>query len=117
MRSIRETTPECSYRGLYSQYSPSNRYEPKSSCKMFHLRRGKGFRECIRHHLVGRAIDKSNLSLFNDPTDKMITDVDVFRASVILMLLCERDCRLIVREKCSCRQRSSKELKDEGTKP
>ena len=65
---------------------------------MFHLRRGKGFRKCVGYHLVGRAVDDTNLSFFDDPSNKMEMNVDMFCMRVILVLLHERNRRLIVGE-------------------
>jgi len=98
MTGLRRDDPNAHMSVCSSQYSPSNQYEPEGRRKVLHLRRGKGFRECVGYHLVGRAVDDTNLSFFNDPSDKMETNVDMFRTRVILMLLCERNRRLIVRE-------------------
>jgi hypothetical protein len=98
----------------FSQHSPSNRHEPKAGREMLHLCRGKGFRKRIGDHLFGGAIYESKFPLFNDPTDKVIPNIDVFRACVVLMLLRERDRGLIVRKQSGGRQDSAEKLEDEG---
>jgi len=98
MTGLRQDDPNARMSVCSSQYSPSNQYEPEGRRKVLHLRRGKGFHKCISYHFVGRAVDKSNFAFLNDPSDEVEMNVDVLRTCVILMLLGERDRRLIVGE-------------------
>ena len=58
------------------QHSSSMRNKTKSIREVFYLRRWKG--------------------IVDDPSDKVKPNVDMFRASVILVFLCKCDCRLVV---------------------
>lgn len=56
----------------------------------------KSLGECVGHHVISRTVDESEGSFLNDPADEVEMHIDVLCASVILMILSERDCQLIV---------------------
>jgi hypothetical protein len=58
--------------------------------------RWKGLSECVRHHIVCRAIDELELAISDYPVDEMESDIDVLRSGVILVVLGKCDGRLIV---------------------
>jgi hypothetical protein len=60
--------------------------------------RWKGFGESVGYHLVGWAIDEVKGIVFNDPTNKVETDVNMFGASMELMITSKHDGRSIVRK-------------------
>ena len=55
--------------------------------------------------------------MFNDPTNEVIPNVDVFHPSMILMAFGECDRRLVVRIQGSRGQFDVEKLLNEGTKP
>ena len=79
------------------QHTPSSLEQAESDGEMLDLRRGKGFCEDVRDHVLGRAIHEAYLLVFDDPADEMEADVDVLRARVVLVVPRERDGRLVVR--------------------
>ena len=85
---------------LIVQHSSSMRRETQFVRKMFDFHRWERLRECVGHHFVGRAINEPNFPIFNDPTNKMETNVDVFGMGMVLMLLRERNRGLIVGKQC-----------------
>ena len=93
-------------------HSPSNQHESQFGCEMFDFWWGKCLHECVCNHVSSWAKNKSKGSFFDDPADKMETDINVFGACVILMILCQGDGWLIVGKKCCHVRRSAKELGD-----
>jgi hypothetical protein len=77
---------------LLIQHSPSSAAESKLGSEMLDFRGRKGLRQSISNHVGGRAIDEPKLALFNNPTDKVKTDIDMFGSRVILVVLRERNC-------------------------
>jgi hypothetical protein len=53
---------------------------------MFHLWRGKGFRESIGNHVIGRAVNEVQGAVFDNPSDEMEVNVDVFSSGMILVV-------------------------------
>jgi hypothetical protein len=58
---------------------------------MFHLRRGKGFGESVGNHVIGRAVNEVQRAIFNDPSDEMETNIDVFGPGVVLVVFRKGD--------------------------
>ena len=65
---------------------------------MLHLRGRKGFRQGVGNHVVGWAINEVQGAVLDHPPYEVVADVDMFRASVVLVILCERDGGLIIGE-------------------
>ena len=99
------------------QHSPSNQYEAEFVGKMLDLRGRECLCECVGYHVVRGAINEAKGSVFDDPTNKMETDVDMFGARVILMVFREGDCGLVVRKQSGGLESGVEELGKEGTKP
>jgi len=78
---------------------------------------GEGFGKDVGYHVFSRAVNEADFPFFDDPMDEMKTDVDMFRASVILVFFRKRDCRLIVREQRSGWQSFAESLEDKRAKP
>ena len=53
-------------------------------------------RECVGDHIRGRAVDELNGAILADPTEEMETNVDVFRACVVLVVSRKSDRGLVV---------------------
>ncbi len=81
---------------------------------MLHLRRGERLGEDVGDHVLGRAIDEPDGSVFDNPANEMESDVDVFAARVILVILRERNGRLVVGEEGGGVKRGPEDLGDEG---
>jgi hypothetical protein len=56
----------------------------------------------ISHNVISWTIDQTarNLTFLDDPTDKVVTDVDVLSAGVGLMIACQSDRGLVIGEEC-----------------
>jgi hypothetical protein len=65
---------------------------------MFDFCRRKGFGKGISYHFVGRAIDEAQETMFDNPTDEMEVDIDVFSAGMELVIPGKGNGRLIVRK-------------------
>lgn len=65
---------------------------------MLDFHRGKQFCEGISNHVVSGTVDEFNMTVVDSVTDKMIMDVDVLSAGMVLIILGERDGGLIVTE-------------------
>ena len=72
--------------------------ESKFSGEVLDFWRGKGLGEHIANHVIGRAVDKAQFAIIDNPVDKMEVYVNVLGAGMILMILQECNHRLIVRE-------------------
>jgi len=55
--------------------------------------------ECVGSHVVGQAVDKADRASFNDVTNKMKTNINMFCSGVVLVIFHELDCGLVVRKK------------------
>src|SRR5712672_4665710 len=80
------------------QHSPSFRAESKSSSKMLNLGRRQGLGERVGDHVIGQAVYEAQGTLLDDPADKVVAHIDMFRARVVLVVPSEGDCGLVVRE-------------------
>ena len=67
---------------------------------MLGLERRERLGEDVRGHVLCRAVDQADLLVLEDPSDEMEPDVDVLRASVITVVLRERNGTLVVRVDC-----------------
>jgi len=63
---------------------------------MLHLCRRQGLSERVGDHVVGRAVHEAHRPLLDDPSNEVITHVDMLHARVVLMVAGEGDGRLIV---------------------
>jgi len=59
----------------------------------------KGFGECVGDHVICRAVDKPNGTVFDDVVNKVKLDVDVFGMSVVLVVFGKCDGGLVVQKK------------------
>jgi len=73
------------------QHSPSSRAEAKLVAEVLDFGRGKSLRHRVGNHVVGRAIDKADRAVVNDPANEVEANIDMLRTSVVLMILCQRD--------------------------
>ena len=67
---------------------------------MFGLCEWEGLGEGVRNH-VGRAVDQTKSAVFDDPSYEVETDVNVLGTGRVLVILSERDGRLIVGKRYS----------------
>jgi hypothetical protein len=44
------------------------------------------FCECVGYHIIGRTINQPNRTLFNNPSNEMKVDVDMFGMGVVLVI-------------------------------
>ena len=72
--------------------------ETEFTCEMLDLCRWQCFGQYVGYHFLSRAVDQPYLSIFDDPTYEVKTNVDMLSLGMILVLLHERDCRLIIGE-------------------
>ena len=80
------------------QHSPSLHMQSKGCSKVLYLGRGQHLGKGISHHVIHWAVDKANGTLLNDPANPVVLHVDVLCAQVVLVVVCECDGCLIVRE-------------------
>ena len=84
---------------------------------MLDLSRWEGFHECVSNHVIGRAVNKLNRAIFDDVFNEVKVDVNVFGASMVLVIFGEGHGRLIVRKKGGRVEFAREDLCEEGTKP
>ena len=84
---------------------------------MLRLEAREGFGKSVSSHLVGGTIDEFDRAGLDDVTNKMVPNIDVFRARVIVAVTGEGDGRFAVRENSCGFVEGSEELADEATKP
>ena len=77
---------------LLFQHFPSSVAQSEFGGKVLDFRRGEGLCKSICHHVISRTEYKTDFAVFNDPADKMESNVNVFGAWVVLVIFCERDC-------------------------
>jgi len=63
---------------------------------VLHLGRGQCLGEGVGHHVIRGAVDKPDGALLDDPADPMVLHINVLRARVVLVVMCERDGHLVV---------------------
>ena len=63
---------------------------------MLGLRGWEGLGKGVRNHVFSRAVDQTKSAVFNDPSYEVEADVDVLGAGMVLVVLSERDSRLVV---------------------
>jgi len=63
---------------------------------MLDFHRWKGFGKCVGDYVISRAVNKSNRTVFDDISNKMKLDVNVFGMSVVLVVFGKCDGGLIV---------------------
>ena len=68
---------------------------------MLDFRRGKGLCKSICHHVISRTEYKTDFAVFDDPANKIESNVNVFGVWVVLVIFCKHDCRLVVQEQGS----------------
>ena len=78
------------------QHSPSFRAQSKSCGEMLHLGRGESLGKGVCDHVVGWAINKAHGSALDDPSNEMVSYIDVLRARMVLVVACEGDGGLVV---------------------
>jgi hypothetical protein len=81
------------------------------------LRRRKGFGKRVGDHVVGRAVNKSNRTAFDDVSNKMEADVDVLGTSMVLVVFGECNGGLIVRKESRRVEFPREKLGKEGANP
>ncbi len=67
----------------------------------------------VGDHVLGRAIDEPNRAVFDDPANEMEANVDVLAARVVLVILRERNSRLVVGEQGGGVEGGPEDLGDE----
>jgi hypothetical protein len=80
------------------QHSPSNGAESEAAREVLDLRRGERLSECVCDHVGGGAVNKAEGAPLNNPTNKMIADIDVLGPRVVMVVLRESNRGLIVRK-------------------
>ena len=68
-----------------AQHSPTGVMQAKSKCMLVYLPTWKHFCEYVSSHIIYRTIDEVNSMFVNLVLDEIITNVDVFRAHVVLI--------------------------------
>ena len=63
---------------------------------MLHLGRGESLGEGVHNHVVSWAINKVHGSTLDDPANEMVSHIDVLRAQMVLVVMCEGDGGLVV---------------------
>jgi hypothetical protein len=63
---------------------------------MLDFNRGKRFGKGVGDHVVRGAINKAQRALLDHPADPVVPHIDVLRVRVVLVIVRERDGRLIV---------------------
>ena len=76
---------------LFLQHSPSNHAQPELDCKMFEFHEQQCFSKSISYHVVHGAVHKVQDSLLDDPVDETKMDVNVFCASMVLVVLSQHN--------------------------
>jgi hypothetical protein len=76
---------------IYSDTPPSKQ-EPEHVCEVFGLDTREGFGKSVSSHFISRAINGFDVTLFNDIVDKMIPDVDMLSACMVVVILGKHDC-------------------------
>jgi len=61
----------------------------------------QGFGERVGHHLISWTIDESDMTLFNDVSNKMIMDVNMLGMCMVVVVMSQGHSRLIVAIECS----------------
>ena len=90
--------------------------QSKGCSKVLHLGRRQCLGEDISHHVISGAIDESNGTLLDDPANPVVLHIDVLHAWVVLVVTCEHDGCLIVREQSGGGSDGAEHLGDEAAK-
>ena len=61
-----------------------------------HFEARERFREDVRSHVIGRAIQQLYFSALNDVADEMVPYIDVLRSHVVIVGKSKVNCRLVV---------------------
>jgi hypothetical protein len=72
--------------------------KPKFRREVLDLRRRQGLSESIGDHISSRTVDQPNRTLLDDPTDEMISHIDMLRPRMELMVMSKCDGGLVVGE-------------------
>ena len=84
---------------------------------MFGFNARKSFSKSISDHVVRRTIEKTNRTVLDSETNKVITNVNVFRTCMIATVASQRNSGLIVPEKGRWLRQRSEHLSDKASKP
>ena len=84
---------------------------------MLRLGGGERFGERIGNLFIGGAVDKSHEALFDNVTDEVKTDVNMFCTCVVLVVFSEFDGRFVIGKEGGWGEFNVEKLVDEGTKP
>src|SRR5579859_6212753 len=52
--------------------------------------------QSVRYHVLCQTVFQTCCSIFDAVSNEVVLDVDMFRTSVVLRIMCEGDCALIV---------------------
>ena len=85
---ILNTPPQTAYDHL-TLNDPCQAYR---ACKMFCLHARKGFHEHVHGLLIGWAINELDGASLDDIADKVILDIDMFGACMVLSAVCKCNC-------------------------
>jgi len=107
----------CCPRSAPPQHSPSLCAQSKGCSKVLNLGGGQCLGEGVSHHVIRGAVDKPDGALLDDPADPMVSHVNVLRARVVLVVVCERDGCLVVGKQGGGGCDVTKYLRNEAAKP
>jgi len=63
---------------------------------VFHFHRWKGLGECVSNHVVSRAVNKMDGAIFDNVSDKMKVDVNVFQSGMVLVVFYKFNGRFVI---------------------
>ena len=84
---------------------------------MLHLGRRQSLGEDVGYHVVRGAVHESDRALLDDPSDPMVTHIDVLRARMVLVVSGQRDGGLVIGEQCGGGCEGAEHLGDEAAEP
>ena len=58
---------------------------------MFRFHGRKGFGECVGDHVIGRTVNEADRAVFDDVSNEMKTNVNMFGSGMVLVIFRELD--------------------------
>jgi len=77
----------------------------------------EGFGKCVGNHIICRAVDEFNRSIFNDIANEMELNVNVLGMNVVLIVFGKCKSRLVIRKESCEVKLSGEKLQEEGMNP
>jgi hypothetical protein len=90
--------------------------QSKGCSKVLHLSGRQCLGEDVGHHVISRAIDKSNGNLLDNSVDPVIMHVNVLGPQMVLVVVHECDGSLVIRKESDGGSDVAKDLGDEAVK-